>query len=156
MMTTIRLDVHAPGFAASLAVLMVTQNQPAIKKQRQQVGEFGGPDGDAEPAESGRKAIGQLRMLFEVPTARINSIQTDGWEEVDLVVDSGASETVIAPDMLQTVELRTGNTSKRGLGYEVADGTRIKNQGEKSLSGLHMKESTDVLPHKCATSTRDC
>ena len=72
------------------------------------------------------------------------------------MVDSGASEMVIGPDMLQSVDLRTGNTSKRGLEYEVADGSRIQNQGEKSLSGSQTRESTDTLPHRCARSTKDC
>ena len=74
-------------------VLMVLQNQP--KQQRQRLGEFGGTYGVAEPAERKREAIGQVRTLITIAPASINSVQANGWEEVDLVVDSGASETVI-------------------------------------------------------------
>ena len=48
-----------------------------------------------------------------------------------MAVDSGASETVLAEEMLETVEVREGDAKKRGVQYEVADGTLIPNLGEK-------------------------
>ena len=38
--------------------------------------------------------------------------------------------------MIQSVDLLTGNPYQRGIEYEVADGTRIQNQGEKKFLGI--------------------
>ena len=51
-----------------------------------------------------------------------------------MAVDSGATETVVGEDMLQSVETKEGEASKKGVQYEVASGTLIPNLGEnKSL-----------------------
>ena len=63
----------------------------------------------------------------------INSIGTDGWEGIDFVVDSGASETVIGPEMINSAETKAGQGSRRGVRYEVANGVRIDNLGEKKF-----------------------
>ena len=55
----------------------------------------------------------------------INSVSGDGWEEVEMTVDSGASETVIGEDMISAVELKEGAACRRGVMYEVANGVRI-------------------------------
>ena len=66
----------------------------------------------------------------------INSVGKDEWEEVEMTIDSGASETVVGEDMLASVELREGLGSKRGVEYEVANGVRIPNLGEKRFLGI--------------------
>ena len=109
--------------------------------EARQRGELGGSDGAAEVTDRMPVAMGQIRLITHYPTARINSVQTKGWEEVDLVVDSGASETVIGPDMIRSAALYTGNMAKRGVEYEVADGSRIQNQGEKKFLGITEEES---------------
>ena len=76
------------------------RKQQQTQQQRQHGGDFGVAHGDAEPANRKQEAIGQIRTLITIVPTRINSVQADGWEEVDLVVDSGASETVIPPDMI--------------------------------------------------------
>ncbi len=53
------------------------------------------------------------------------------WEEIDMAVDSGATETVLGEKMAVTVKTEPGEASRRGVKYEVADGTLIENQGEK-------------------------
>ena len=63
-------------------------------------------------------------------------MQKDGWEEVELVVDPGASETVIGPEMVQSVEVTEGPSYRQGVKYEVANGIRIPNLGEKKFSGV--------------------
>ena len=63
-----------------------------------------------------------------------NAVQGDNeWEEIDMAVDSGATETVINEDMLEAVETKQGPASKRGVEYEVANGVRIPNKGEKKF-----------------------
>ena len=46
-------------------------------------------------------------------------------------VDSGASTTVVGPDMISNVETVDGEQKKRGIKYEVATGELIPNLGEK-------------------------
>ena len=40
--------------------------------------------------------------------------EEEGWEELEIAVDSGATETVIPEDMLPGVELREGEAYRRG------------------------------------------
>ena len=51
------------------------------------------------------------------------------WEKLTLVVDSGASDTVIPPELLQWLELI--QTPKVGAEYEVANGEIVHNLGER-------------------------
>ena len=60
----------------------------------------------------------------------------DGFEEVVLTVDSGASETVLEKNALPTVELHEGPAKKKGVRYEVANGQILDNLGEKQFRGL--------------------
>ena len=57
-------------------------------------------------------------------------------EEVELAVDSGASETVIDTNTLTHVKAVEGPAFKRGVKYEVANGVRIPNLGEKKFKGF--------------------
>jgi hypothetical protein len=66
----------------------------------------------------------------------VNSIKAkDGWEEILMAVDSGASETVVGEDVLENVPTKEGEASRRGVQYEVANGVRIPNLGEKKFKG---------------------
>ncbi len=60
----------------------------------------------------------------------------DGWEYVDMAVDSGASETVLGEDELSSIEVKEGPARKRGGKYEVATGVRIPNLGEKKFQAV--------------------
>ena len=51
------------------------------------------------------------------------------WERVVLTVDSGASETVVPPDVARNLPLL--HTSQVGTEYEVANGGVVVNLGEK-------------------------
>ena len=63
----------------------------------------------------------------------LNSVSLDGWEEIEMTVDSGASETVVGEEMITAVEAKEGPASRKGVMYEVANGVRIPNLGENSL-----------------------
>ena len=64
-----------------------------------------------------------LNSLQTVMPAGINSLDLQGeWEEIELAVDSGATETVVGVKMLAGVETEEGKASKMGVQYEVADG----------------------------------
>ena len=97
------------------------------------------------PPGKGRVAGGNrfdmLSMIRTIEPENVSRIEArgDGWEVIELAVDSGASETVISEDMLSSVEVKEGEASRRGVQYEVANGVRIPNLGEKKFKG-HTEE----------------
>ena len=80
--------------------------------------------------------IGNISILETVEPEGINSLDGPEWEEIELAVDSGATETVIGEDALKNIELVEGAAFKRGVKYEVANGIRIPNLGEKKFVGI--------------------
>ena len=52
-----------------------------------------------------------------------------------MYVDSGATETVIAQQMLSMMEIKDSPQSRRGVDYEVANGIKIPNLGQKQFTG---------------------
>ena len=78
----------------------------------------------------------KLCPFMTVEPEGLCQIQVEGkWEKVRLYVDSGATETVIGESILGFVELREGLAFIRGVKYEVANGIRIPNLGERSFVG---------------------
>ena len=76
-------------------------------------------------------------MFQAVEPEGINRTQQEGeWEVIEMVVDSGATETVVAEDDLASVETREGPAHKRGVKYEVASKTMIPNLGEKKFEAI--------------------
>jgi len=91
-------------------------------------------------ARSQDKVIGRaadnnpkLGMLGIRMPSGLNAVEevVPEWEEIEMAVDSGASESVVSEDMLNGVETVEGKAKKMGVQYEVADGTLIPNLGEK-------------------------
>ena len=96
------------------------QIKQRVKQQRQQ----------EEP-------VGRLCPLATIEPETLNPVeQLPEWEVLELAVDSGASETVISEDMVKRFRTTPSNASLRGVMYEVANGERIPNQGEKVFQGL--------------------
>ena len=62
--------------------------------------------------------------------------QDEGWEKIKLAADSGATDTVIPPGGLTSIELREGAPYKRGVGYEIANGSFCPNLGKKQFVGI--------------------
>ena len=83
---------------------------------------------------SHKKAKGMgffLAPIVAMEPESVNGVtEDDEWEEVKLAVDSGTTETMIPPDILEDVELRQGAPYKGGLEYEVANGVHIPNLQE--------------------------
>ena len=78
---------------------------------------------------------------------------TEGWEEVTLYFDSVATETAIGQDMITSIELKEGIAWKQGVKYEVANGVRIPNLGERSFTGITPEGgSKDVTAQVCAVN----
>ena len=77
-----------------------------------------------------------MNIIQTIEPEAVNSVKVDNrWEIIDMAVDSGASETVIGEEMLQSVQTKEGDASRRGVQYEVANGVRIPNLGEKRFKG---------------------
>ena len=69
---------------------------------------------------------------------------------MEFAVDSGASETVVNEEMLPDVEVKEGPASKRGVEYEVANGEKIPNLGEKKFRGVTIEgKSRNITAQVC-------
>ena len=93
--------------------------------------------GPADPtgSEVDLKGLGRLNLLETVTPEGIRSVMDGYWEEVIFAVDSGASETVAPEDCIMSAETKEGMASRRGVQYEVANGVKIPNLGEKRFVG---------------------
>ena len=80
---------------------------------------------------SGKKSI---NTLIEIVPAGVNAMEEiPEWEELEMAVDSGATETVVGEDMIKGIETKPGEGARRGVQYEVASGELIPNLGEKNF-----------------------
>eukprot|EP00973_Karenia_brevis_P040508 5601081-Karenia_brevis.AAC.1 len=89
---------------------------------------------EATRLDKENQSAGQLKILQIVYPAGINGVghgEKEEWEELDIAVDSGATETVVPEDRLEGVKTEEGEAYKKRVRYEVADGTLIPNLGEK-------------------------
>ena len=69
------------------------------------------------------KVGGTINVLQAVMPPGVNAIGEGEWEEIDMAVDSAATETVVNSDMLATVDIMEGEAFRKGVQYEVASGT---------------------------------
>jgi len=79
-----------------------------------------------------------LNVLNTIEPEGLNGVsqKQEEWIEVVFAVDSGATETVMREEMLEEIETVEGRAFKRGVKYEVANGVRIDNLGEKRFTGV--------------------
>ena len=91
-----------------------------------------------ERAAVKKAQVDGLRVLTTIEPESVKAIgdTEQEWEEIELAVDSAATETVIGEDMLSRVAMKQGPAYKRGVEYEVANGVRIPNLGEKSFRAV--------------------
>ena len=66
----------------------------------------------------------------------------DGWEKITLMVDSGASDTVVPPSVCKGAEIL--NTPKVGIEYECANGKPLYNLGERRCDAM-LSQGGDVI-----------
>ena len=81
-------------------------------------------------------SAGQINILETMMPASLNAVRSDGWESIEMAVDSGASETVIGEDMVATATLTESEGSRRGVEYKVANGESLPNLGEKRFEAV--------------------
>ena len=97
-----------------------------------------------------RKKDKQLNILQTIQPDGVNAVEIakGEWEQIDMFVDSGASETVISEDMVLSATLTEGPASRQGVQYEVANGVRIPNEGEKKFIGVSEENVASPLTGK--------
>ena len=54
-----------------------------------------------------------------------------GWQEIEITVDSGACDTVMPLSLCAEMPLQESDQQRSGLEYEVANGASIRNEGER-------------------------
>ena len=60
----------------------------------------------------------------------INAVAKDDWVEIEVSVDSGSTDTAVPEETLNgIIDITESAACKRGVVYEVADGTQIPKLG---------------------------
>ena len=78
-----------------------------------------------------------MPLTIKEQTGSICTVAEDEFIEIDVTVDSGASETVMSQETLDgVIDITEGPAFRRGTQYVVADGTEIPNLGERKFLGL--------------------
>ena len=97
------------------------------------------------------RAKPKINLLIKHEPEGFNTVRGDDeWELITMYVDSGATETVIAETMLNMMEIAKSPQSERGVEYEVANGKKIPNLGQKQFVA-HTEEGMkrQVLAQVC-------
>jgi predicted small secreted protein len=142
--TPIKKEFHFQEDAELYAEKALKQKQFAEKQREEVEGKW-----VEVKNKNNKKSKGMITSLMTVMPAGVNTIGATDWEEIDMAVDSGASETVVNEEMITNVETEPGAASKRGVQYEVASGELIPNLGEKNFvavgeSGIRRKMKAQV------------
>ena len=88
--------------------------------------------------------------LIEIGTAGVNGLndQAPEWEEIEFLVDSGASVTVVGEVSVKAVQASEANRERQ---YKLADGSYIPHKGQKTFAAV-----TDYgLPKQITASVTD-
>ena len=76
-----------------------------------------------------------IDILEVVKGPSIGNVSTEGkWEKIEATVDSGAADTVGPNSIAEWMKPTETKASKAGLRYNAAEGSEIKNMGEKELN----------------------
>ena len=76
---------------------------------------------------------GRINLLKVMEPEAICAVTQGGFEEIELAVDSGATETVIGERMLGSIKASTG---RKGVRYETATGDIVGNLGQKDFVAI--------------------
>ena len=79
----------------------------------------------------------KLNTLTAVPlTGSVCSISEEEFVQINMMVDSGATETIMTESDLQgVIDITEGVQCKRGQHYQCANGSKIPNLGERKILG---------------------
>ena len=83
------------------------------------------------------KRVDSINTLTAKEPSGVNAVSSDEWVEIEVAIDSGATETVMSEKTLNgVIDITEGPAMKRGVAYEVVDGTEIPNLGERKFLGF--------------------
>ena len=95
------------------------------------------PESTKSSRPKSKPTEGQISPLLTIEPEELNPISAaPQWELLEIAVDSGASETVIPEGIIGSAKLEPSEASRRGVQYEVANGHRIANLGQKTFQGV--------------------
>ena len=118
----------------TLADFMPALQQPQTQEQPQKQGQ---PKQPRTRGQTKVQTAGRLSPLTTIEPEGLSPVTTTPqWELLEIAVDSGASETVIPEGAVGSTALQQSEASKRGVQYEVANGHRIANLGQKTFQGI--------------------
>ena len=112
-----------------LRALTVQQRIEAIKEVLKVEQELNDPDKDAK----------NEKVKWLTPQKPVNAISnqefedTEGWQRLSIIIDSGAAETVIPYKQIKGYAVQETEDSKEGRCYASATGDPIPNMGEQTL-----------------------
>ena len=97
-------------------------------------------------------AMGSARSLIEISMNSLNGLseETEEWEEIEFMVDSGAGTTVIGPEHAKAVKASEPDPDAN---YKLADGSIIHNEGRKTFTAV--TEEWDLRSIKAAVTKVD-
>ena len=73
-------------------------------------------------------------LVAKEPSGAICTVTEDEWVEIEVAIDSGATETVMAEETINgIVDITEGPACRRGVTYEVANRVEIPNLGERKF-----------------------
>ena len=78
------------------------------------------------------KRVENIAPLRTIEPCGIDAVAEDEWVEIEVAIDSGATETMMPEETLNgIIRITESAACKRGVVYEIADGTQIPNLGEE-------------------------
>jgi hypothetical protein len=78
-----------------------------------------------------------LNPLTKEKNKAVYEVKHEGnWERVSVKLDSGAVDWVFTPQTAQAFKLTPTNASASGVNYRAANGTEIKNHGQRIVKGF--------------------
>ena len=80
---------------------------------------------------------GDILMSFRIMDETAASGDFRGWRKIELLVDSGAADSVLPEGMLDDYEVALGQKFKEEVNYLTADGGRLPNMGESTIRFHH-------------------
>jgi hypothetical protein len=89
-----------------------------------------------QPKALPKPSTGKVMPLVAKEPSGIKAVSAEEWVQIDVQVDSGATETVMSEATLAgVIDITEGPAYKRGVVYEVANGEEIPNLGERKFLG---------------------
>ena len=98
----------------------------------------------------------RLNILKACYKEGLNSVNEaeEQWVAVEFAVDSGATDTVMNEEALECVETKPGPAFQKGVEYEVANGIKIPNEGEKEFTGISNEGVTRTMKAQICAVTK--